>query len=84
MKTKEILTVKVNSECETWDVRSLLKVGDKFEITHIDGYVAKEQIAEVKYDGYMNFTYVCESACIYYSSDLENPKWKAKLINKTI
>lgn len=81
MKTTETYEVKIHSEAYTFDVRSLLKVGDKFEITHIDGYIAKEQISSVKYDGYMGYYYTCESACCYHSTDLENVKWNAKNIN---
>ena len=81
MKTTEKYEVRIHSEATTFDVKSLLKVGDKFEITHVDGYVAKEQICEVKYDGYIGFYYVCESACCYHSNDLENLKYNAKKIN---
>jgi hypothetical protein len=81
MKTTENYEVKIHSEAYTFDTRSLLKVGDKFEITHIDGYVAKEEICKVKYDGYLGFYYTCESAACYHSNDLENEKYKAKKIN---
>jgi hypothetical protein len=80
MKTTETYEVRIHSGATTFDVRSLLKVGDKFEITHVDGFIAKEQICKVKYDGYMGFYYVCESAACYSSSDLENKKYNAKII----
>ena len=81
IKTTETYEVRIHSDVYTFDVRSLLKVGDRFEITHIDGYIAKEQISKVKYDGYMGYYYICESACCYSSVDLEREESKAKIIN---
>lgn len=77
MKTTKTIDIKIHSEAWTFDVESLLKPGDKFQITHVDGYIAKEQISSVKYDGYMGYYYVCESAACYHSRDLENVENKA-------
>jgi hypothetical protein len=40
------------------------EVGQPFQITHSDGYVANEVVAKIVNDGFRNY-YVCESAAVY-------------------
>lgn len=44
-------------------------VGESFEITHSDGYVAKEVVFKVINDGFRNY-YVCDSAAVYSDDDI--------------
>jgi len=52
--------------------KSILKVGDKFTITHIDGYVANETVAEITYSPEGQFYYTCESCATYNETDLRS------------
>jgi hypothetical protein len=48
-----------------------LKIGDKFKITHCDGYVANETVSKVDY--WQNkYWYVCDSCACYNDEDLRN------------
>lgn len=75
----KIITTKIVSTPfqDYLEIESNVKVGDKFEITHCDGFVAKEQVWKVKrsFGGY-GFLYVCESACVYSDTDLLKATFK--------
>ena len=48
-----------------------LEKGDKFTITHSDGAIITETIAEVKKDGRRDFLIICESCAVYARSEFK-------------
>lgn len=47
--------------------------GDQFEITHIDGYQAKERVSYIKYIAEGDYwLYICDSCAVYSDRDF-NP-----------